>query len=124
MLPDNQKVLIAADHAGYELKQYLVEKLTEQGYILVDFGTNAPDSVDYPDYAHKVAQAVLHEEAGIAILVCGSGIGMSIVANRYKGIRAALCHSEELAYLARTHNHANILCLAARFTSPTDALQI
>ncbi|MBU1262838.1 ribose 5-phosphate isomerase B, partial [bacterium] len=98
--------------------------LTEEGYEVEDFGTESLSSCDYPDYAKKVADAIVRGSSKFGILICGTGIGMSIVANKTRGIRAALCTLEETAYLARSHNHANVLCLAARFLSESQAKQI
>lgn len=108
------KFYIATDHAGVELKDYTVELLKSRGHEIVDFGPFSTDRVDYPDYAHKVSEAVLSDEASQGILICGSGIGMSMAANRHKGIRAALCHDAYTAAVARGHNDANILCFGER----------
>ena len=108
------QIFIASDHAGFELKQYLIEKF--QGK-LQDLGTYSAESCDYPIYAHKLTEEVLHTPDSIGILICGSGVGMSIAANREKGIRAALCSNEEIAELSRKHNDANVLVLGARFIS-------
>ncbi|WP_419904171.1 ribose 5-phosphate isomerase B [Kiloniella sp.] len=109
-------IALAADHAGYELKDLLKEDVKALGYNVLDLGTNSPDRVDYPDFGSALAKAIQNEEADIGILVCGSGIGISIAANRHAGIRAALCHDETLARLAREHNDANVLVLGARTT--------
>ena len=105
---------IGTDHAGIELKDWTVELLKSKGYEVVDFGPFSKDRVDYPDYAHKVANAVLENEGSQGILICGSGIGMSMAANRHSGIRAALCHDAYTAMVAREHNDANILCFGER----------
>ncbi len=107
-------IAIGADHAGYELKQHLGEKLKEAGYKVFDMGTHSTDSVDYPDYAVKACEKVVAGEAAAGILVCGSGIGVSITANKVKGIRAANCLTVEMAELSRKHNNANVLTLGAR----------
>jgi len=107
------KIAVASDHAGFEIKKQLVEKL-EKEYKIIDFGNFSDKSCDYPDYAAKVAEAVRRKDADRGILICGSGIGMSIVANKFKGIRAGLCFSEETAKLIAEHNFANIICLPAR----------
>jgi ribose 5-phosphate isomerase B len=108
-------IAIASDHAGLEMKQQLSAFLNAEGFSLQDFGTHSSDSCDYPDYAHALAAHVLeHQSRGI--LICGSGIGMSIAANRSAGIRAALVRSGLEAELARKHNDANVLCLGARIT--------
>jgi ribose 5-phosphate isomerase B len=110
---------IASDHRGYVLKEYLKEK-----FPLIDLGTDSCDKkVDYPDYAQKLSKYVLKEKSR-GILICGTGIGMSIAANRHKGIRAGLCHTTTDAALTRLHNDANILCLAGDFTKPKDAEKI
>lgn len=108
------KFYIATDHAGVELKDWTVELLREKGYEVEDFGPYTKDRVDYPDYAHKVATAVLADKESQGILICGSGIGMSMAANRHAGIRAALCHDAYTAMVAREHNDANILCFGER----------
>ena len=108
------KFYIGTDHAGIELKDWTVELLRSKGHEVEDFGPYSKDRVDYPDYAHKVATAVLEDEASQGILICGSGIGMSMAANRHAGIRAALCHDAYTAMVAREHNDANILCFGER----------
>ena len=105
---------IAADHAGYALKTQLVHILTEQGYNVQDLGTDSEDSVDYPDYAHTLAEWVHTHPKALGVLICGSGIGMSMAANRHTHIRAALCNQGIDAALARQHNDANVLVLGAR----------
>ncbi|WP_457747766.1 ribose 5-phosphate isomerase B [Sulfurimonas sp.] len=108
------KFYIGTDHAGVELKDWTVELLKSKGHEVEDFGPYTTDRVDYPDYAHKVATAVLADKASQGILICGSGIGMSMAANRHHGIRAALCHDAYTAMVARGHNDANILCFGER----------
>ncbi|WP_345991064.1 ribose 5-phosphate isomerase B [Sulfurimonas sp. HSL-1716] len=108
------KFYIATDHAGVDLKDYTVELLKQKGHEVVDLGPFSKDRVDYPDYAVKVAQSVLDDKESQGILICGSGIGMSIAANRFHGIRAALCHDAYTAQVARGHNDANILCFGER----------
>ena len=110
------RIAIASDHAGFELKEAIKKFLTE--YELVDFGTDSISSMDYPDSGFKAAQAVADGDYDRGILICGSGLGMSIVANKVKGIRAALCHTKQYARLSRQHNNANVLVLAGRFISP------
>jgi ribose 5-phosphate isomerase B len=110
-----------ADHGGFELKDKLVAMLRKEGYEVIDNGTNSPDSVDYPDFAQAVARDILEKRAETGLLVCGSGIGISIAANRFKGIRAALVTNEDYARLSRQHNNANIIALGGRFTSYEDA---
>ena len=110
-----------ADHGGFELKDKLVAMLRKEGYEVIDNGTNSPESVDYPDFAQAVARDILEKRAETGLLVCGSGIGISIAANRFKGIRAALVTNEDSARLSRQHNNANIIALGGRFTSYEDA---
>lgn len=105
----------SADHAGYAMKKDLISYAQSLGHTVLDFGTHRLESVDYPDFVPPVVGAVLSAEANFGILICGSGIGMDIAANRSPGIRAALCHCELIAQCARTHNDANILCLGSRF---------
>ncbi|MCL2626197.1 MAG: ribose 5-phosphate isomerase B [Cystobacterineae bacterium] len=110
-------VALAADHAGYFQKARLVEHLRQQGcFEVVDFGTDSENSADYPDFAAKLAVWVAQEPGRLGILICGTGNGMAIVANKHKGIRAAVCRSEYEAKLARQHNDANVLCLGQRLT--------
>lgn len=113
----SKPVAIGADHAGYEFKTMITEILQNKGLEVNDHGTYSNDSVDYPDFAHPVADAVETGEAGCGILICGSGNGVAITANKHKNIRAALCWQPDLAKLAREHNNANILCVPARFVS-------
>lgn len=108
------KFYIATDHAGLDLKNYTVELLKAKGHEVIDLGPFSQERVDYPDYAHKVAESVLADSASQGILICGSGIGMSMAANRHAGIRAALCHDAYTAALARGHNDANVLCFGER----------
>ncbi len=108
------KYFIGSDHAGFEVKPFVIEYLQKKGIEVEDLGTYSNESVDYPDYAHKVAKAVLDNPGSMGILICGSGIGMSLAANKHKGIRAALCHDYYTAEMARRHNNANILCFGAR----------
>jgi len=109
------KIAIGADHGGWELKKHLLDFLKKITNIeVVDFGTSGPDSVDYPDYGRKVAEAVADGTADRGILICGTGIGMSMVANRYEKVRAALCHDHFTAKMSRQHNDANVLCMGER----------
>ncbi len=114
-------VAIAADHAGVELKSVLTDVLMQMGFSVIDLGTSGPDSVDYPDFAEALVDALGDGRAARGVLVCGTGIGMSIAANRHAGIRAALCHDTEDARLARQHNDANVLVLGARRTDEKTA---
>ena len=116
-----KRIAIGADHAGFEEKEKIKATLDELGVEYVDMGTNSCDSVDYPDYAKKVAEAVSNGEFEQGLLVCGSGTGMAIAANKVKGVRAAVAWSPDIARLARQHNNANVLSLPARFMSENDA---
>lgn len=111
------KIAIGGDHAGFTYKQAVVELLKSKGVEVEDLGAFSEESVDYPDFVHPVAKKVEANEAGLGILICGSGNGVAMTANKYQGVRAALCWQAELAALARQHNNANILCLPARFVS-------
>lgn len=111
------KIAIGADHAGFEYKQQLVNHLKEQGHQVTDYGTHSPDSVDYPDFAHPVADDVSDNKADLGVLICGSANGVAMAANKHARVRAAICWNEELASLSRLHNNANILCLPSRFVS-------
>ncbi len=115
---------IACDHAGYDLKEFLVGYLSSKGYEVTDFGTYSDESVDYPDFAHPLAEAVQNGELPQGIGICGSGEGMSMTLNKHRGIRAGLCWRPEIAELIRMHNDANILVLPARFISNDEAMAI
>ena len=121
---DTLRVGIACDHAGYTLKEELKSIFGKQLFELVDFGTNSEESVDYPDMIHPLAKEVNEGKFDFGIIICGSGNGVSMVANKYKNVRAALCWQVELAKLARQHNDANVLVLPARFIEPVLALEI
>src|SRR3989339_955909 len=118
------KIIIGADHAGFSLKETLKPYLESIGFAVTDVGTNSEDSVDYPDFGMKVAGAVAAGLFTRGIMICGSGIGMSIVANRFPGVRGALCLDSETARLSRLHNNSNILVLAGRKTDPDTAKNI
>lgn len=118
----NDVIAIASDHAGFALKEFLKEKITALGYAVHDLGTGSEASVDYPDFGHALAKSVVNGEAKFGVAICGSGIGISIAANRHAGARAALCTGVELATLARQHNDANILALGARIIDRKTAL--
>ncbi|MCV6599175.1 MAG: ribose 5-phosphate isomerase B [Alphaproteobacteria bacterium] len=121
----NKKILIGSDHAGFDLKKELIKFLEENKYEVHDCGTyKSGESVDYPDYANKLCSLIKLNKAPKGILICGTGIGMSIAANRHKIIRAALCLDSEMAKLSREHNDANVLVLGARITSSEDAINI
>ncbi|HCJ12212.1 MAG: ribose 5-phosphate isomerase B [Verrucomicrobia bacterium GWF2_51_19] len=115
------KISIGSDHGAFELKQHLIEHLSQHATVL-DRGTYSKESVDYPDFAHKVAEDVVSGKADRGILICQTGIGMSIAANKVNGVRAALVTNADAAAFCRLHNDANVLCLGAKYTSPTDAL--
>lgn len=117
-------IAIGSDHGGFELKQAVMQHLTERGVSFKDLGTFSTESVDYPDYALKVTSAVTGGEAELGILICGTGIGMSIAANKVDGIRAALCTDSYMARLTRQHNNANVLCMGGRVTGPGAAMDI
>jgi len=118
------KISIASDHAGFELKEKIKKYLLELGHACKDFGTNSNDSVDYPDFALKVAESVASKECDRGILICGSGLGMSMAANKVPGIRAALCSNPEMARLSREHNDANVLTIGARLIDGDTAKEI
>jgi ribose 5-phosphate isomerase B len=118
------KIALGSDHAGLELKIYLQEELRKRGYEIADCGTFTPDSTDYPDYAEKVCALVNSGEAKAGILVCATGVGISIAANKVRGIRAALCTCEFTARMARRHNDANVLALGGMVTGKLLALSI
>ena len=115
---------IGADHAGYELKERLVEALRALGYAPLDLGAHSAESTDYPDYAHQVAARIEHHDAQRGVLLCGTGLGMSYAANRHPGVRAAVAWTPEVARLAREHNDANVLILPARFVSADEGVEI
>lgn len=119
-----EEILIASDHAGFALKEKLEAELKKLGYSVKDFGTNSPESTDYADYAHPLARDISEGGHKRGILICGTGLGMSYVANRYPNVRAAVTWSPEIAELARSHNDANVLVLPARFVSDDEALKI
>lgn len=108
------KYFVASDHAGVELKAFVKALLEKKGIIVEDLGPNNSNRVDYPDYALKVCQKVQENSDSFGVLICGSGIGMSMAANKFDGIRAALCHNEYSAKMARNHNNANVICLGER----------
>ena len=112
-----RKIVIACDHAGNEAKDAVIKYLREKGYEVTDFGCDGTASVNYPDYAHLVCEAIQKKEAPLGILICGTGIGMSMAANKHKGIRAALCENEFSAEMTRRHNDANVICMGARVSS-------
>jgi ribose 5-phosphate isomerase B len=119
-----RKIALGADHAGFDLKEAIKKYLDLSGYTYTDFGILNPNSADYPQYAYKVAQAVAQGEYTQGILICGTGIGMCITANKVKGIRAGLAYNSSTAELSRSHNDTNILCLGGRELTPEQALEI
>ena len=116
-------ISIGNDHAGVDYKNHIIEKLKEN-YNVINHGTNNIESVDYPDFAHPVSLDVQKNTSDLGILICGSGNGVAMTANKYKKVRAALCWNEQAALLAKKHNNANIICIPARFISKEEALQI
>jgi ribose 5-phosphate isomerase B len=118
------RIALGADHAGFELKQRIREFLEQSGYEVDDVGAHSTESVDYPDFARQVAERVARGEARLGILTCGTGIGMSIAANKVHGVRAALAHDVMTAHLAREHNDANVLAVGARVLSEETVLAI
>ncbi|MGB0521564.1 MAG: ribose 5-phosphate isomerase B [Flammeovirgaceae bacterium] len=115
------KIALGGDHAGFSYKKSIIEYLNEKGVETQDFGPGSDASVDYPDFAHPLANSVEAGETALGILICGSGNGVAMTANKHQGIRAALCWNTELAELARQHNNANVLCIPARFISLDEA---
>jgi len=115
------KVVIGSDHAGFELKSKMVRVLESLGMDVLDQGTYSEDSVDYPDFAHKVASKVNDKEVEMGVLICGSGQGVCMTANKYSGVRASLAWSAEIARLSREHNNANVVCIPARFIEVSEA---
>ena len=124
MANDNAKkrIVFGCDHAGYEIREDIIAFLRDRGYDVVDCGSSGPGSVDYPVIADTVCKAVQSDPSALAVLICGTGIGMSIAANKHTGIRAAVCWNEECASLARRHNNANVICLGARMLT-TDKIK-
>jgi len=121
-MQNSQILALAADHAGYKLKESVKQWLEEAGYRTVDFGTHSESSMDYPDVIHPLAEAIETGKFERGIVICGSGIGVSMVANKHAAVRCALCHTTELAALSRQHNNANVLAMGARFVTTDDAL--
>ena len=118
-----KKIAIGSDHAGYELKNTVINYLKEKGVEVEDFGPFSDDRADYPDFAHPVADAVEKGDVNFGILICGSGNGINMTANKHQGIRSALCWQEDIAEMARLHNDANIIALPARYISQEEALK-
>jgi len=115
MFDKNQVLPVGSDHGGFELKQYIIKTLSAEGYNFKDFGTNSNESVDYPDFIHPVAKSINDGLFNFGIIICGSGQGASMTANKYTNVRAALCWDLEQAMLTRLHNNANIIALPGRF---------
>lgn len=124
MFDKSLEIPIGSDHAGYEMKQYLIRHLTDEGYILIDFGTHATNNVDYPDFIHPVAKRVQDEKNKFAVIICGSGQGANMTANKYLKVRSALTWDIEQAKLSRLHNDANIIALPGRFVNFEEALKM
>ena len=125
MTPINlMSIGVASDHAGYELKTKVIKHLESKGCVVHDFGTDSAESVDYPDYAHKLASAVENGSCHLGIAICGSGNGVNMTVNHHRKVRGALCWTPEIAALARQHNDANIISLPARFIEASIALQM
>jgi ribose-5-phosphate isomerase B len=125
MTPINlMSIGVASDHAGYELKTKVIKHLESKGCVVHDFGTDSAESVDYPDYAHKLASAVESSSCQFGIAICGSGNGVNMTVNHHRKVRGALCWTPEIAALARQHNDANIISLPARFIEASIALQM
>ncbi len=118
-----KKIILASDHAGYFLKEYVKKNLSKKKYLLQDVGTKSKDRVDYPDYAHKLSKIVKKRYNTIGILICGSGQGMIMAANKHKNIRAALCYDVKSTKLSRLHNDANIITLGSRLVSKKNAIK-
>ena len=116
-----ERVVIAADHAGFDLKETLKQELQSMGAEVVDLGTNGPEAVDYPDFANALANVIGEGQITRGVLLCGSGIGASIAANRHRAVRAALCHNVESARMSRLHNDANVIVLGGRVTDASVA---
>ncbi len=116
------KIAIGADHAGFEYKEQIINHLKKKGFEVKDFGAYSEESVDYPDFAHPVCKAIENNEFDQGVLICGSGNGISISANKHQGIRSAICWNATITELARQHNNANVLTLPARFISIEEAL--
>ncbi len=118
-----KNIIIGSDHAGYNMKITIVNFLKQNNYEVIDVGCYSSESVDYTDYAHKVAKIINNDTSKIGILICGSGNGVCMTANKYNNIRAALAWNKDIAYFARLHNDANILCLPGRYITDEEAIQ-
>ena len=118
------KIAIGNDHAGVEIKEKIKEHLTKKGHAVINKGYDGKESVDYPDYIHPVSKEVKEKKAEIGVIVCGSGNGAAMTANKHKGVRAAICWSEEIAALAKQHNNANIISIPSRFLNEKEIIKI
>lgn len=118
------KIAIGNDHAGPEYKKAIVKMLEAQGHEVINYGTDLFDSVDYPDFGHKVAQDVADKKVDFGIVICGSGNGIAMTANKYQNVRCALCWTKEIAVLARQHNDANVISIPARYTAIPQAVEM
>ena len=119
----NNLIAIGSDHAGFLIKEYIKEQLSKEDYVFKDFGCDSEESVDYPDFIHPLAKSINNGEYNRGIIICGTGNGVSIVANKYLNVRAGLCWNEEITKFAREHNDANVIALPARFISKEEALK-
>ena len=119
-----KKIAFACDHAAFDVRKSIIALLNDRGFQVLDFGTEGSESVDYPDHVHPFAKAIVGKEVEFGILVCGSGNGVAMTANKYQDIRAALCWNKEVAALSRQHNNANVIALPARFVSEKDLLEM
>ncbi|MBO7054268.1 MAG: ribose 5-phosphate isomerase B [Bacteroidales bacterium] len=117
-------IAMACDHAGFQMKEFIKKQLLQEGYEIVDYGTDSDASVDYPDFAHKVGEAISNGTYSVGLVLCGSGNGVNMTVNKHKGVRSALCWNEEIARLARAHNNANVCALPARFIPAQEAWRI
>ena len=124
MTSDDLPVAICSDHAGFELKELIIDWLSSKNIAFTNFGTYSPDSTDYADFVHPMAESVEDGESKLGIAICGSGQGVTITANKHQEIRAALCWTKVIAKLSRQHNNANVCCLPARFITKEDAIEI
>jgi ribose 5-phosphate isomerase B len=121
---ESKLIPIGADHAGFQLKEHLIQHLQSKGYTVKDMGCYSEESIDYPDFGHPVASMVEESPGMLGILICGSGNGINMTANKHRGIRSALCWKKEIAELARLHNDANIIALPARFITQEEAIEM
>lgn len=118
------KIVLAADHAGYHMKELISKYLIKEGFEIKDVGTHSDEDVDYPDFAHKLALAIEEKECDLGFVFCGSGNGVNITVNKHQNIRSGLCWSEEIAYLVKAHNNANVCAIPARFVTANKVMKI